>query len=229
MKRVVVVLPLVPVTAAMGIRPSSPSGKSVATMASPTGREMPTEGCKCIRKPGDGVDLHDHAALLFQRGADIGRHDVDAGNVQADHLGRFHGAGRHLGMDPLGHVDGRAAGAQVAVAANEDDGAGGRDGIGRVALIGQNAQGHGVELDLAQDGGVMLAAARVEIDRVDQFANRPHAVAQHLGRLAAGRGHDLAAHDQEAIIVARARTSPRPLACSRPRRPDRRPGSARGW
>ena len=52
MNRVVVVLPLVPVTAAMGIRPSSPSGKSVAMIASPTGRETPTEGCKCIRKPG---------------------------------------------------------------------------------------------------------------------------------------------------------------------------------
>ena len=52
MNRVVVVLPFMPVTAPMGIRPSSPSGKSVATMASPTGREMPTEGCRCIRSPG---------------------------------------------------------------------------------------------------------------------------------------------------------------------------------
>ncbi len=52
MKRVVVVLPFTPVTAQTGMRPSSPSGKRVATMASPTGREMPTEGCKCIRSPG---------------------------------------------------------------------------------------------------------------------------------------------------------------------------------
>ena len=63
-------------------------------------------------------------------------------------------------MDPLGHVDGRAAGAQVGVAANEDHRAGGRDRIGREALIGQHGQGHGVELDLAQHRGVVLAAAR---------------------------------------------------------------------
>ena len=159
MKRVVVVLPLMPVTATTGMRPSSPSGKSVATMASPTGREMPTEGCKCIRKPGRRVDLDDHAALLFQRPADVGGHDVHAGDVQADHRGGLDGAGGHLGMDPLGHVDGRAAGAQVAVAANEDDRAGRRHGLGRVALLGQHAQRHGVELDLAQHGGMMLAAA----------------------------------------------------------------------
>ena len=52
MNRVVVVLPLTPVTATMGIRPISPRGKRISAIASPTGREMPTDGSRCIRKPG---------------------------------------------------------------------------------------------------------------------------------------------------------------------------------
>jgi hypothetical protein len=39
--RTVVVLPLVPVTATTGIRPSSPCGYRLSIMASPTGRPLP--------------------------------------------------------------------------------------------------------------------------------------------------------------------------------------------
>ncbi len=54
-RRVTVVLPLVPVTHTMGMRPFSPGGKSVSTMASPTGRGAPTEGARCIASPGPAL------------------------------------------------------------------------------------------------------------------------------------------------------------------------------
>ena len=52
MSRAVVVLPLVPVTATTGMRPSSPSAKSWSITASPTARPRPKDGLMCIRRPG---------------------------------------------------------------------------------------------------------------------------------------------------------------------------------
>ena len=51
-RRTVVVLPLVPVTAMTGTRPSSPLGNMVAMTASPTSRPLPNDGLRCMRKPG---------------------------------------------------------------------------------------------------------------------------------------------------------------------------------
>ncbi len=62
-------------------------------------------------QPGSGVDFHDDARLFFQRHADVGGHDVHAGNVQADYACRIDRPCRDLGMDPLGNVDRGAAGA----------------------------------------------------------------------------------------------------------------------
>ena len=119
MKRVTVVLPLTPVTATMGIRPFSPGGNRVSTIASPTGREMPTEGCKVHAQARSGVDLDDHASLLAQGARDVLGDHVDAGDVQPHDLGGVDGRGRHGRMHALGDVDGRAAGAQIGVAADQ--------------------------------------------------------------------------------------------------------------
>ena len=51
-RRAVVVLPLVPVTAIAGTRPSSPWPNRCAMMASPTLRPLPNEGVRCMRRPG---------------------------------------------------------------------------------------------------------------------------------------------------------------------------------
>ena len=60
-----------------------------------------------------GVHFDHDPALVFQRTGDVQGNDVDAGHVQADHLGRFDRAGGHFGMDQIGHVGRRAAGAQI--------------------------------------------------------------------------------------------------------------------
>ncbi len=50
--RAVVVLPLVPVTAAMGIALGEPGGKSMSTTGPDTSRGLPSLGAMCIRNPG---------------------------------------------------------------------------------------------------------------------------------------------------------------------------------
>ena len=50
--RAVVVLPLVPVTAAIGIRLGVPGGKSMSITGPATSRGLPSLGAMCIRKPG---------------------------------------------------------------------------------------------------------------------------------------------------------------------------------
>ena len=56
--RVVVVLPLVPVTAAIGTREGAPGGNSISITGAATSRGVPSEGATCMRKPG--------AALISQ-------------------------------------------------------------------------------------------------------------------------------------------------------------------
>src|SRR5574343_252955 len=51
-RRLVVVLPLVPAMATTGMRALSPSGNIMPTMASPTARPLPKEGARCMRRPG---------------------------------------------------------------------------------------------------------------------------------------------------------------------------------
>ncbi len=50
--RAVVVLPLVPVTAAMGMREGVPRGKSMSITGPATSRGLPSVGATCMRKPG---------------------------------------------------------------------------------------------------------------------------------------------------------------------------------
>jgi len=50
--RVVVVLPLVPVIAATGMRAAEARGKSMSRMAPATSRGRPSEGARCMRRPG---------------------------------------------------------------------------------------------------------------------------------------------------------------------------------
>ena len=52
MRRTVVVLPLVPVTATMPMSCGAPRGKSMSRMGAATLRRRPTAGSRCMRSPG---------------------------------------------------------------------------------------------------------------------------------------------------------------------------------
>src|SRR5947208_572081 len=68
---------------------------------------------------GTGVDFHDYAALHFQWTRNVAHHHVDTADVEADRLGSIDCAGRDLRMNKVCHVGGRAARAEVRVAANQ--------------------------------------------------------------------------------------------------------------
>ena len=150
-----------------------------------------------------GVHFHDAAALLFNRAKNAVAHHVHAANMQAHHVGGRHGARGHVGVHVVGHVGGRAAGGQVGVVAQVDALALGGHGVGAKALAGQAGVGNLVKTNLGQRRGVAAAALGVEVDLVDQLRHGVHAVADHLGRVAPGRSHQLVAHHQQAKVVAR--------------------------
>ena len=50
--RAVVVLPLVPVMAAIGTREGAPGGNSMSITGAATSRGVPSVGATCMRKPG---------------------------------------------------------------------------------------------------------------------------------------------------------------------------------
>ena len=153
-------------------------------------------------QPRRGVDLDDAAALLLERLVHALGHHVDAADMQADDGRRRDRARRDLGMHVIGHVGGGAAGGQVGVVAQDHAAALVGYRLGRQALQVQARDGDVVQADLRQRGRMAVAAARVLVDLVDQLAHRVHAVADHVGRIAAGRGHQLVADHQQAVIAA---------------------------
>ena len=67
----------------------------------------------------------------------------------------------------------------------------------------EHGQRQTVERDEAQRRGVAVAAARILVFDLDQLADRVLAVADDVGRLAAGGGDQLVADDQQPVIAPR--------------------------
>ncbi|MNI28169.1 hypothetical protein D3C73_819350 [compost metagenome] len=166
------------------------------------GAALAERGVQVHAQPRRRVHFHHAAMLVFQGEEHALGHDVHAADVQADHAGRGHGACRHLGVNFIGHVGGRPAGAEVGVVAQEDQRAGRGHGIRVETLFLQRGQRDVVKADLGQRRGVPVAAQGVGIDLIDQFADGVLPVAGDLGRVAARRRHHVAAHHQQAEIVA---------------------------
>ncbi len=144
---------------------------------------------------GAGVDLDDLAPLFAQGAADVAHDHVHAGNVQPHHARREDGHGGAFGMHIIGHVV-----EVLAVVVDEHRAALARHGVGGVALFFQHQDGHGVDFDLAQRAGPIVAAARILVQLVDQLAHGARAVAGDLFGLTACGGDQLALHDQQAML-----------------------------
>ncbi len=121
---------------------------------------------------GAGVDFDHGTALLAQGAADILCNDVDPSDIQTDHAGRVDHAPGNFGMDRIGDVGRRSACAQVRIAANKNFQTRRWHGIGSETLLGKHSYGRRVDFDEAEYGAVTIAASRVTIRFVDQFANR---------------------------------------------------------
>ena len=92
-------------------------------------------GLQVHAQAGRGVQFDDAAVLLFERTQDVAADDIDAGDVEADHLCGGDGARGEVGMHIVGDVGGSAAGRQVGVVAQDDALAACRDRVGVQAIF----------------------------------------------------------------------------------------------
>ena len=206
MKRVTVVLPLTPVTATIGIRPVSPCGEQHVDDRLADRPRHAHRRLQVHAQPRGRVDLDDHAALLLQRPADVPGDDVDARDVEADHLAPL----RRPGRPPR---DGRGrsrrwpcrpcSGWRCGGSARPVLPAGSNRAVRPCSA--STARATASSRDFAQHGGMVVAAARIGVDVLDQLGDGVLAVADDLGRLAPGSRHQSPTDDQQAVVVARSR------------------------
>jgi hypothetical protein len=184
--RLVVVLPLVPVTATIGIRLGAPGGNSMSTTGLAMNCGSPIVGW-CASGSRGGVDLADRAAGLAHRLGDVGADEVDAGDVEPDHPGGLLGDLDVLRVRLEGAVDRDAAGGHVAGERELHHLALGGHRRRACALLLEQLDGGVVDLDPGQHLLVADAAPRVGVGGVDELLDGAAAVAGHAARAPARR------------------------------------------
>ena len=205
-RRVVVVLPFVPVTAAIGIRPSLPWRPNIVpTIASPTGRPLPDDGSRCIRRPGAALIstmmppcCSSGRLMSWQTTSTPAISRPTIRTPSADNSRGF----ACFGMDQVGDVGGRATGAQVGISANQHDLARGRNRIRSQTLLRKHAFGNFVQTKLAERRGMVFSTPRILVGFFNQLRHRVTPVTDHLRRLAPRGGHQFVTDHQQTIIRA---------------------------
>jgi hypothetical protein len=198
---VVVVLPLVPVTATIGTRPT-PVGKEHVDDGPPDVAGVALGRVGVHPEAGGGVDLDDAAAGLADGTGDVRGDQVDPGHVEADDHRRLAGDLGVVGVDVVGPVDGGAAGRHVAGPLEQDASARLRDIVQRQPLASEGLHRLRVDGDPGQDLLVADAAAGVGVGPLDQLGDGPLAVADDVGRHPLGDGDDLVGDHQDPVVLA---------------------------
>lgn len=144
----------------------------------------------------------DAAALFFQRAHDGFAHHVHTADVQTDHAGCGDAAGRHFGVNVVGHVGGGAACGQVGVVAQDNAAAFVGHRIHSQVLLGQAGFGNVIQADAGQRCGVARAPAGVGIDLGHQLGHGAGTVAHHQRGLAPGGCDEFVTHHQHAVVAA---------------------------
>ena len=171
-RRAVVVLPLVPVTATTGMRPSSPCAKRVSITASPTARPRPKEGEMCMRRPGAALTsttppcCSSSGRSTFSQ--TMSTPQMCRPTICAASTARAATSGctvsvTSVAVPPVERL-------ALLRSTTRWPSAGTLSGVRPCAS--RRPIGDVVEPDLGQRGRMAFAAARVLVDRVDQFANR---------------------------------------------------------
>ncbi len=153
-------------------------------------------------EPRRGVDLADRAARLTDGRGDVRADEVDAGDVEPDEAGRLLGDLDVVGVGVEGAVDGDASGRHVAGQRELDDGVGGRHVVEAQALLREQLDRGGVDLDLRQHLLVADAPSRVGVGQLDELGHRVDAVARHVRRHALGDRLHPPADDEAAVVAA---------------------------
>ncbi len=200
--RAVVVLPFEPVTATIGIREGAPDGKSMSMTGLATYCASPSVGWVCIRKPGAALTSTIPPPVSRTGSADVRADEVDAGDVEADHLRGQLGQLDVVGVRFLGAVDADPAGAHVAGPLEVDPLTSWR-GIAKLeALLADVGDRLVVDLDPGEHLLMSDAAARVGVRDLDELLDRARAVAVHVGGDALSDRAQHATDDQAAVVVA---------------------------
>ena len=166
--RVVVVLPLEPVTAMIGIRLGVPGGNSPSTTCFATYCGSPSVGCVCIRNPGAAFTSTIAPPVSRTGCGDVGREEVDAGDVETDDPRRLLGDLDVVLVRLPGAVDRDAAGRHVAGGGEQHPLALGRHVVDPEALLLHELDRGVVDLDPREHLLVADAAPRVLVRLVDE-------------------------------------------------------------
>ena len=111
--RAVVVLPFVPVTAAIGMLLGVSGGNSMSITGPATSRGVPSLGATCMRNPGPAFTSQMPPPACAIRFRNVPCQEIDAADVEVDGAD---GANRHLavvGMNDVGDIDRRATGREI--------------------------------------------------------------------------------------------------------------------
>ena len=146
-----------------------------------------------------GVHFDNRPGLFFERTADVLGDNVQTGDIQADHASRLDSMGRHLGMDPVGHVC-----RQIAVALDEYLSALRWAGLQDRILAGPGSGERRVQFDLGERRTALITTTRVAVQlEFDEFGDRVLAVTDHARIFAGHRGYHLVADNEEPVFETR--------------------------
>src|SRR5256712_1189156 len=179
----------------------------------PLGKEQIDDGLRDIlwlafgwggvhAKAWGGIHLDDGPAGLAHRLADVGREEVDAGDVEADHARRLF---RDLDVVVVrlhGAVDRDAAGGHVGGGRQLDDGVPGRNLVEAEALPPDELFGGLIDLDAGQDLFMADATAWVTIGNIHQLAHGVLAVADDVRRDPFRDRDHVTIDDEHAVVIA---------------------------
>ena len=115
------------------------------------------------------IDFNHAAALFFQGLDDAFAYQVDATDIETDHLCSFYRACCEVRMDIVGNVGCGATGTEVGVVAQDNLHAFRRYAFQCVIDFGQGCQGQVIDLDLGQRAGMAITAQWIEVNLVDQL------------------------------------------------------------
>ena len=178
---------------------------AMSTIASPTGRGLPADGSRCIRRPGPAL-TSTTPPPCSSSGRPMSRRRRRRRRCPGRRPGGLDGTGGNLGMDAVGHVVGGAAGAEVGVAADQHLLAGCAASSRGRSPARPAPRGRRVDLDEAERRGMAVAAARVEVDLATsgRWSNRRR---RRRGPARAGRRRRARADDEQAMIGGRVGSS----------------------
>src|SRR5256712_2916464 len=179
----------------------------------PLGKEQIDDGLRDIlwlafgwvgqqKSVAEYIDGMARAAGLAHRLADVGREEVDAGDVEADRARRLF---RDLDVVVVrlhGAVDRDAAGGHVGGGRQLDDGVPGRNLVEAEALPPDELFGGLIDLDAGQDLFMADATAWVTIGNIHELAHGVLAVADDVRRDPFRDRDHVTINDEHAIIIA---------------------------